>query len=292
MGMTMNRKSSGVFLVLGSVLSYSLLTFLLGHIQNGTTLSAESILFFRFAFAGGLVFILTILKGQSFKSKEWRKSSVVGLFYFLTSYFFFEDILNYGAVKATAVLFSYPIFLFLIFLIAEKVFSVISLFAAIMATIGCWLTLEGYLSLNEKLIFPFSSLFYAIYIWLAAYLKIGEKLRDSGQIFFIASLAFLMIGLNSNLEYFLPSLNAKILLLVFLASILTVGSVSLFLKGTSILGGMKTGVIASFEPAVTLILAVIFFTEKVTLTQVLGVALVLVANMLINVRKKRTTLLN
>lgn len=49
--------------------------------------------------------------------------------------------------------------------------------------------------------------------------------------------------------------------------------------------------IASFEPAVTLILAVMFFTEKATLTQVLGVALVLVANMLINVRRKRTTLL-
>lgn len=219
-----------------------------------------------------------------------------GLFYFLTTTFYFNAI-NYLPVSLHVMIFyTYPFIvnIFSYIYLKEKM-SLKQMVALFMAFGGILLVLTD-LNSNIKMIGILLSVLAAV--CNSAYvLALGlKKIKDVNSIVIAAytntfsTFTFITYGLfkgEINLNNFNITLNAW-LGIVFIALVATVVAIIALAAGVKMIGAAKASIINTFEPIEGVILSIIILGENFFINQILGAILVIVAIIVINLGDRQT----
>lgn len=248
----------------------------------------ETTLFYRFTISCLFVFLYLFLKKENFKIKanELAITAILGLLYGFSADFLFMgyDLLTPGI--ASTILFVYPVFVVLLlwFFFKEKLSK--STFIAISITlIGILILSMKDNSLKINLfglgISILSALCYATYMLIVN----KSKIEISGILITFYSMGFTAIyylckALYNDISIFVP---AKILLnLSVFALITTVVSITSLIYAIRLIGSTPTAIMGALEPVVAVLISVILFHEKLTLSLSLGVIFI-IAGVVLNI---------
>ena len=261
----------------------------------------DSILFYRFLFAAIALSGMLLAKKESFRT-EMRNLPILillGAFYtgsamFLftgCAFFFFGVYIFGGALPATTLHFTYPIFvtLFMLFVFKEKT-SWITLLAIGLAICGvARLSIDGgEMRLNGLgvIIVLLSAVAYALYIVTVNKSRVhdmpGRKLTF--YVFIVStSLFFIKAQAGTGIQP-IPDLPSFINL-VLLAFLPTVVSNITLVQAVHHIGSTLTSVLGATEPVTAVCVGVLVFGEPFTPHLALGILLIIVAVTLIILSK-------
>lgn len=104
-----------------------------------------------------------------------------------------------------------------------------------------------------------------------------KKLSNLVTVFYFsmfAGLSLLVMTAINNKLYF-PVNALTITSIIGIALVSTIISIGLFVKALKIIGPASTSILGTFEPIVSIIMGIILFNEKITLTLIIGTILIL-----------------
>jgi drug/metabolite transporter (DMT)-like permease len=274
----------GIIYVLIAALFYAIITITLVPFENITGWNEPEVLLFRYFPAGLIVLGFQLKKFLALSRIRILQLSFLGVIYIVCTICFYRGILEVGAAESTAILFTYPIYIFFFQWIAQKKANWAYFFIALLATAGCMLTVVTNQFSIEKVSFIvfLSSFFYSFYIWFSHKFQAGINHVDSSLVFLASSLVlfiFYFKEIDFNAPFNLSGVNWLYLTAIIIMTIL---STSLFLKGTSMVGATKASIIIAFEPGITTILALLFLSASFSWLQIFGIGMIIVANILLS----------
>lgn len=245
----------------------------------------DSILFYRFLFATMALGIMLKVTGQSYRieKKDIPVLMLLGCFYTASAMFLFWGYDFMGAGVATAIHFTYPIFVtvFMFIIFKEKTSSItwIAIFMAI-AGVGTISIKGSELSMDWRGlgIVLISAIAYASYILTVNKSRVremnGRKLAF--YVFIVSTLLFaLKASLNGGIQKIPDTISyGNIILLAVLPTV--VSNITLVLAVHNI-GGTLTSILGAMEPVTAVLIGTLVFKEGFTLQDGLGVALIIVA---------------
>ena len=252
----------------------------------------------RFFIASIMFWTYSLLSGGREKvraSKEQLKILLVigGIVYAGFSMFYYNSI-NYIPVSLASVIFYlYPVIvnLFMIKILKERMAQK-QLFALIMATVGCilmvWSPVSNFNVFGILLAFGACFSFSTHLILLGS--RFSEKLNSldsltvTTYITTTATITLIAVALvtDSFPAYVTPKAWIAILASAFFSTFL---SNLLFFTGIRETGSSKAAILSTLEPVVSVALGVILLKEILTLFQFSGVAMIIVAVLIINMLK-------
>ena len=252
----------------------------------------DSILSYRFACASLVMCIMLLIRRVSLRItlKEFFLLALLGTVFASSSQFLFLGY-NYLTVGiASTILFTYPAFVALImFLLYGEKTNLKTLAAIIVAFIGVALLYlgdgqTGPVSLLGVFIILLSSLSYGIYMIIVNKSKVkdmnGTKLTFYAMMF--SSFIFTAKALISNNGTLAPFPDfASILGLLSLAFIPTVISGITMVKSVHYVGSTTTAILGAMEPLTAVLVGIIAFSEKFTISLAAGMSLIIGAVTLI-----------
>jgi len=219
-----------------------------------------------------------------------------GLFYFLTTSFYFSAISYLPVSLHVMIFYTYPfmINIFSYIYLKEKM-SVKQMVALFVAFGGILLVLTD-LNSNIKMIGILLSVLAAV--CNSAYvLALGlKKIKKVNSIVIAAytntfsTFTFITYGLikgEINLNSFKITTNAW-LGIVFIALVATVIAIIALAAGVKMIGAAKASIISTFEPIEGVILSIIILGEHLFINQIFGAILVIVAIIVINLSDRKT----
>lgn len=127
-----------------------------------------------------------------------------------------------------------------------------------------------------------SGVAYAVYILLLSHFRYQKEVRGFLLNFYMflinGGVTLLLCLLSGTLT--LPKTAAGWILCFFLAILINVCAVSMFQRGTLIIGGQQAAILSTMEPITSVFVGVLAFQETITLRTGLGTALVILASSL------------
>lgn len=246
----------------------------------------DSILSYRFACASVVMCILLLVRRISLRItlKEFFLLAILGTVFASSSQFLFLGY-NYLTVGiASTILFTYPAFVALImFLLFRERISFVTLASIVLAFIGVALLYlgdgqSGPVSLLGVIIILLSSLSYGVYMIIVNKSKVrhmnGTKLTFYAMMFssFIFT-AKALIANNGHLATF-PDITSAVCLLS-LALVPTIISGITMVKSVHYVGSTITAVLGAMEPLTAVLVGIIAFSEKFTLSLAAGMILII-----------------
>ena len=281
-------KLKGFFYGLLTSVTFGLIPlFTLPLMQRG--LESDSILFYRFVAATVALGTMMAAKGESFRI-TWRDVPllvVMALFYTGSSMFLLYGYEVMGAGVATTLHFTYPIFttLLMLALFGERT-SWVTWLAIVLAVGGvARLSLRGDgLRLDPwgVAVVLLSAVGYASYI-----VSVNKsRLRDMHSrklafyVFLFTALTFTVKDVAQGSLQPLPDWES-VGLVVLLAVMPTVISNITLLLAVRHIGGTLTSVLGALEPVTAVVIGAVAFGEAFTATEAVGIALILVAVVLV-----------
>lgn len=252
----------------------------------------DSILSYRFACASLVMCIMLLIRRVSLRItlKEFFLLALLGTVFASSSQFLFLGY-NYLTVGiASTILFTYPAFVALImFLLYGEKTNLKTLASIIVAFIGVALLYlgdgqTGPVSLLGVFIILLSSLSYGIYMIIVNKSIVkdmnGTKLTFYAMMF--SSFIFTAKALISNNGTLAPFPDfASILGLISLAFIPTVISGITMVKSVHYVGSTTTAILGAMEPLTAVLVGIIAFSEKFTISLAAGMSLIIGAVTLI-----------
>ena len=261
--------------------------FTLPLMQKG--LASDSILFYRFITATLALGIVMLVKGESFRI-HWKDVPlliVMALFYTASSMFLLYGYEVMGAGVATTLHFTYPIFttLLMLVLFREKA-SWVTWLAIVLAVGGvARLSLQGTsLKLDPWGVFIvlLSAVGYASYIVSVnkSRLKNLHSRKLAFYVFLFTALTFTVKnGVQDSFQP-LPDLSSVGLVLLLAVAPTVISNITLLLAVRHI-GGTLTSILGAMEPVTAVVIGACVFGEAFTATEAVGIALILVAVVLV-----------
>ena len=259
--------------------------------------SVDSILFFRYSIAVGLLGILLLCKRESFKVslKQIGVLFVLGLMFTLSSIFLFEAFTYIPSGLATTLCFLFPVFVALT-MVFLKVIPSWQVWLAIAVTFIGVIFMS--LSDSSETINPIgvilslaSALTYAWFIVIINKSKAISSLSNRlltfyallfGAIIFFVKLiisgADTMTGIDTGLDW----VN-----LVCLAIFPTIISTATLAVATRNIGATKASVLEVFEPITAILVGTLVFGEPLTSNIIIGITISIVAVMFMIITTKR-----
>lgn len=246
----------------------------------------DSILSYRFACASVVMCIMLLVRRISLRItlKEFFLLAILGTVFASSSQFLFLGY-NYLTVGiASTILFTYPAFVALImFLLFRERISFVTLASIVLAFIGVALLYlgdgqSGPVSLLGVIIILLSSLSYGVYMIIVNKSKVrhmnGTKLTFYAMMFssFIFT-AKALIANNGHLATF-PDITSAVCLLS-LALVPTIISGITMVKSVHYVGSTITAVLGAMEPLTAVLVGIVAFSEKFTLSLAAGMILII-----------------
>ncbi len=246
----------------------------------------DSILSYRFACASVVMCIMLLVRRISLRItlKEFFLLAILGTVFASSSQFLFLGY-NYLTVGiASTILFTYPAFVALImFLLFRERISFVTLASIVLAFIGVALLYlgdgqSGPVSLLGVIIILLSSLSYGVYMIIVNKSKVrhmnGTKLTFYAMMFssFIFT-AKALVANNGHLATF-PDVTSAVCLLS-LALVPTIISGITMVKSVHYVGSTITAVLGAMEPLTAVLVGIVAFSEKFTLSLAAGMILII-----------------
>ena len=266
-------------------------------------MTADSVLFYRYAFALLMIGLIMKVKKCSFRLR-WKEVPILaamGILFSLSSLTLFEAYNYMDAGIASTLLFIYPILTAIIMVIffKEKV-SWITATSILLAFVGIALLTRtsdgGMVSLMGCLLVFLSSLSYAIYI--VGVNRSFLKTFPSMELTFYALLFGLIVyivRLRGGVDLQIPSGLMQWGCAIGLALFPTIISLVLMAVSIHLIGSTHASILGALEPVTALFIGVLVFHEGFTSRIALGIVLVLFAVTLIvvgnNGKKKKSPLI-
>lgn len=255
---------------------------------KGSGFNIDSILFYRFATASALLGGILLLRGESFRitwAQAWRLA-VLGLCYLASSLFLLWGYEYMAAGVATTVHFLYPVCVVLLMIVffGEKA-SLVNIGAVILAILGVALlsssgtepTGTGAISTIGIAIVVVSALAYALYIIAIKRMKLGELGGFKLTFYVLIFTAFLFLSkaflLGDGLAP-VTTLDQGVNILL-LALIPTVVSNFALVNAISIVGSTTTSILGAMEPMTAMMVGITVFDEPMSMSLVVGAALII-----------------
>lgn len=281
-------KLKGFFYGLVTSVTFGLIPlFTLPLMQKG--LQSDSILFYRFVTATLALGTMMLIKGESFRI-HWKDVPlliVMALFYTASSMFLLYGYEMMGAGVATTLHFTYPIFttLLMLALFHERA-SWVTWTAIVLAVGGvARLSLQGTEQTLDGwgvFIVLLSAVGYASYIVSVnkSRLKDMHSRKLAFYVFLFTALTFTAKNCVQGNMQLLPDWPSVGLVLLLAIAPTVISNITLLLAVRHI-GGTLTSILGAMEPVTAVVIGACVFGEAFTATEAMGIALILVAVILI-----------
>ena len=259
--------------------------------------SVDSILFFRYAIAVGLLGILLLCERQSFKVslKQIGVLFALGVMFTLSSIFLFEAFKYIPSGLATTLCFLFPVFVALTMVFLKVIPSWQVWLAIVVTFIGVAIMSQSDSNETINLIGVLLSLASALtYAWFIVIINKSKTISSIsnrlltfyallfGAIIFFAKLitsgAEITTGIDTGLDWF----N-----LVCLAIFPTIISTATLAVATRNIGATKASILEVFEPITAIIVGTLVFGEPLTSNIIIGITISIVAVVFMIITTKR-----
>ena len=249
----------------------------------------DSILFYRFLFAAAALAAMLKITGQSYRI-AWRDVPVIillGCFYTMSSMLLFWGYDFMGAGLATALHFTYPVFvtLFMFFIFREKT-SWVTWMAIFLAICGVTLlsVKGGDMSLAPAgiVVVLLSAVGYASYI-IAVNKSRVRDMHSRKLAFYVFVFTTLMFAVKNGLGdgvQPLPDAVSTVNVVLLAVAPTVISNITLLLAVRNI-GGTLTSILGALEPVTAVCIGAIVFGEDFTLSEAVGITLILAAVVLV-----------
>ena len=253
------------------------------------SMASDSILFYRFLTATLALGLMMVVKKGSFhiSMRDLPVIVVLALFYTASSMFLLYGYESMGAGVATTLHFTYPVFvtLFMLLLFREKA-SWVTWTAVVLAICGvARLSLQGTeLKLDPAgvVIVLLSAVGYAGYI-IAVNKSRVRDMHSRKLAFYVFVFTTLVFGMKNAAGDGLQPLSGvmSVVNVVLLAVAPTVISNITLLLAVRNIGGTLTSILGALEPVTAVCIGALVFGELFTLSEAVGIALILAAVVLV-----------
>ena len=254
------------------------------------SLNSQSVLFFRFAIAAVIMWILVFL----LKKKMPEKRDLITLFllgflgYAGQSFSYFKALVFIPPSLVSILLYLYPVIVTLISIFVLKERITLRKITALILAVGGTILVIGFKKgsdIRGILLGISAAVIYSVYIITSSdVLKRNNALSSTAVIFSSASLFF--FGFCMNTELILPSTSfgwTNIFLLSVVATSLAAYS---FFEGIRLIGAVNSSMLSTFEPVATIFLTAAVFNYRITLLQGGGTLLIILSAILLSLRDK------
>ncbi len=300
----MDKNILGSMLVLLSAAGFGIMG-IVGKIAYAEGATPISVLAMRFIIAALIMWTYNALTGK-FKHFRIKKNQLVrtfvlgGIFYAITSVFFFSSI-NYIPVCLTSmILYLYPVFVSLyMFVFAGERMGYTQLIALIMALFGTAMVVWApniYVNATGVILGLGAAVCYSIYIVLLGgdYADILSELDPiivSSYIVSSAAVTMTIVGFISGQLFTGMTFKGwgAVTIIAFFSTALAIIS---FYQGVKVVGPSKAAILSTFEPVVTVALGVLVLKEILSIVQFIGIIFVISSVVIINLAaaKQKETL--
>ena len=261
--------------------------FTLPLMQKG--MASDSILFYRFITATAALALIMVAKKESFKV-SWRDLGVIMLlavFYTASSMFLLYGYESMGAGVATTLHFTYPVFVtLLMFALFREKASWVTWTAVVLAIAGvAKLSLNG----TELRLDPagvgvvlLSAVGYASYI-IAVNKSRVRDMHSRKLAFYVFVFTTLMFAVKNCLGdgvQPLPDAVSTVNVVLLAVAPTVISNITLLLAVRNI-GGTLTSILGALEPVTAVCIGAIVFGEDFTLSETVGITLILAAVVLV-----------
>ena len=261
--------------------------FTLPLMQKG--MASDSILFYRFITATAALALIMVVKKESFKV-SWRDLEVIMLlavFYTASSMFLLYGYESMGAGVATTLHFTYPVFVtLLMFALFREKASWVTWTAVVLAIAGvAKLSLNG----TELRLDPagvgvvlLSAVGYASYI-IAVNKSRVRDMHSRKLAFYVFVFTTLMFAVKNCLGdgvQPLPDAVSTVNVVLLAVAPTVISNITLLLAVRNI-GGTLTSILGALEPVTAVCIGAIVFGEDFTLSEAVGITLILAAVVLV-----------
>ena len=252
-------------------------------------LASDSILFYRFVTATAALGLMMLVKKESFKV-GWRDLLVIvplAVFYTASSMFLLYGYEVMGAGVATTLHFTYPVFVTLLMLVLfRERASWVTWTAVVLAICGvAKLSLNG----TELKLDPvgvgivlLSAVGYAGYIIAVnkSHVKDMHSRKLAFYVFVFTALMFaIKNGLGGGIQP-LPDAASAVNVVLLAVAPTVISNITLLLAVRNI-GGTLTSILGALEPVTAVCIGVLVFGEDFTLSEAVGITLILAAVVLV-----------
>lgn len=253
-------------------------------------MNPNSVLLFRYILGIPLLAVIMQVRGVGFKIDKngLAQSFVLGILMALSSLTLFDSYQYMNSGIASTLLFVYPVMvaLIMIFFFHEKLHA--SIFICLLIMLAGLLLLmktDGDISvsyLGTLLVF-ISALTYALYIVLVNVSKTVKNIPTTKLLFYVliwGSLLYLIMTLFGN-PLTLPHESHNWLNLVALAAIPTIMSLALTTRAIQLIGSTPTAILGALEPVTAVVLSVFILHQEITLNEIIGGFLIVIATIIV-----------
>ena len=284
----MSAKVKGFMYGVATSVTFGLIPlFTLPLMQKG--MASDSILFYRFITATAALALMMIVKKESFRV-NWRDLAVIVLlavFYTASSMFLLYGYEAMGAGVATTLHFTYPVFVtLLMFALFREKASWVTWTAVVLAIAGvAKLSLNG----TELKLDPvgvgvvlLSAVGYASYI-IAVNKSRVRDMHSRKLAFYVFVLTTLMFAVKNGLGggvQPLPDAVSAVNVVLLAVAPTVISNITLLLAVHNI-GGTLTSILGALEPVTAVCIGAMVFGEEFTLSEAVGITLILVAVVLV-----------
>jgi Predicted permease, DMT superfamily len=244
-------------------------------------------------FLWGYIFINRKKINYKLEKEQMIIMLIIGaVVYFLTTIFYFNAIKFIPVSLHVMIFYSYPFMvnIFSFFVLKEKISKNQSM-AMIIAFAGLLLTVSissSGLSIIGITLSLLAAIFNGSYILLLGVIKINriDSVVTAAYTNLFSSISFFIYcGIRGELYVDMPS-NGWIAI-VFIALVCTAIAIIALSKGIRMIGASKASIISTFEPLEGVILSFIFLGESMSIRQIIGIVLILLAIIMINSSDKK-----
>lgn len=252
--------------------------------------STSSLLFLRFFCAGMLLLPWVVLRRLPWpRGRSLLTLIAMGAIGYAGMSACYFTALHYASAGTVALLlYLFPVIVIALSSLLGEPLTRIRLTALLLALSGLVITigLEWSTSLYGLALGLGSAFIYALYILAGSRLtQRGHPLSSACVVTLSASLCNgIVVSLQGGLQ--LPASSSGMLAIALIALISTVIAIALFLAGLEKTDATQASLLSTVEPVVTVLLAAVFLHEAITLSQVIGGALILAAVLVISKERK------
>lgn len=248
-------------------------------------MDVDSVLFFRYLFAIPIVAVLLMLRGRSFRvhSREVLPLIIMGILMAFSSLTLFASYRYMDAGISSTLLFVYPIMVAIIMAVyyKEKI-TIHTLLCMLMAIGGIAMLYDPQVSTSLNLIGALlvfcAAFFYAVYIVgiNTTRLKGLATLKVTFYVLLFGSIVFgARLYINGNVSF--PAEWYQWGNIFGLAFFPTVVSLACTTRAIRYIGSTSTAILGAFEPVTAIIMCVLLLGEKLTVQEVGGMMLIILA---------------
>jgi drug/metabolite transporter (DMT)-like permease len=238
-----------------------------------------------------ITFILFNKKLFSLGFKNTLISLLLGIFgYALFSSLFFYALTGLSAALTVLLLYTYPIWVFLLSrIILKEEMTSIKLISLIISIIGLYFLVGSEFKIKSP-IFLIAGLgaafFYSLYIiYSRLYLEKISAISSSFYVQLGAGLALFCIHFK-NVERPIFILNNHYIFIISMAFICSLLAMTLFLSGLAKISSSETAILSTTEPISGIIIAHFFLHETMSFTQYAGALILILAMILMGLNPK------